>query len=140
MGKELSTLMAPKILLADDEVDLVVSCARYLEQLGYKCLQAFDADRAIGLLTREEPDLVITDLQLPDSSGLEIANHVRQTRPHLPVILISAYDGPGVADAAYHAGASFYMPKPFSLSDLAKATSSALAKRHVKNDHALSLA
>jgi DNA-binding response OmpR family regulator len=123
--------MGAKILMVDDEADLVVSCARYLEQLGYRCFQAFDADRAIGLLVREEPDLVITDLQLPDSSGLEIANHVRQTRPHIPVILISAYDGPGVAAAAYHAGASFYIPKPFSLRALANATRMALAKRRV---------
>lgn len=125
--------MALKILIADDEEDLAATCARFLEQLGYKCLQAFDAGRAVKLLAREEPDLLITDLQLPDDSGLEIARHVRQTRPRLPVVVISAYDGPDVANAAYDAGADFYLPKPFSLSDLAEITNLALGTRRTRS-------
>lgn len=120
--------MALKILIADDEEDLAATCARFLVRLGYKCLQAFDAEHAVELLATEEPDLMITDIQLPDGSGLEIARHVRQTRPYLPVIVITAYDRPGVAKAVHDAGADFYLPKPFSLSDLAEVTNLALGK------------
>ncbi len=123
--------MEKKILVADDEADLVATCVRFLEQLGYRCLKAYDASRAIELVAREEPDLVITDLQLPDRTGLEIAQHIRQTRRRTPVILITAYNDPGVAEAAYEAGANAYLTKPFSLSDLAKAADSALSERQL---------
>lgn len=124
--------MGLKILVVDDEVDLVTTCARFLERLGYRCLKAFSAARAIELLVSEEPDLVMTDLQLPDKSGLEIAHHVRSTRPGVPVILTTAYDVPETADAALQAGATLYMPKPFALNDLAKAIFSMLS--HGKPD------
>jgi CheY-like chemotaxis protein len=123
--------MELKILVADDEADLVATCVRFLEQLGYKCLKAYDAGHAIELVVREEPDLVITDLQLPDQTGFEIARHIRQTRPRTPVIVITAYNEPDVAAAVYDAGASYYLPKPFSLRDLAEAADSALGERRV---------
>lgn len=119
--------MALKILIADDEVDLVDACARFLEPRGYRCLKAYNATRAIELLAREEPDLMITDFQLPDRNGLEIAHHIHQTRPHVPVIMITAYDWPEMAAAAYEAGVSFYVPKPFTLSELARTANLALS-------------
>lgn len=121
--------MELKILLADDEPDLVATCVRFLEQLGYKCLKAYDASHAIELVAREEPDLVITDLQLPDQSGLDITRHIHQTRPRTPVIVITAYNEPEIAAAVHEAGARIFLPKPFSLRDLAKAADSALSER-----------
>lgn len=123
--------MEKKILMADDEADLVATCVRFLERLGYRCLKAYDASHAIELVAREEPDLVITDLQLPDTTGLEIARHVRQTHRRTPVILITAYNEPGVEEEAYEAGANVYLTKPFSLSDLAKAADWALGERQL---------
>jgi len=123
-----STVMEKKVLMADDEADLVITCARFLEQLGYRCLRAYDASRAIELLAREEPDLVITDFQLPDRTGIEIARHIRQTHRRTPVILITAYNEPGLAEAACEAGADVYLTKPFSLGDLAKAADRALGQ------------
>ncbi len=123
--------MEKKILVADDETDLVATCVRFFERLGYRCLKAYDAARAIELVAREEPDLVITDLQLPDRTGLEIALQIRQTHRRTPVILITAYNEPGVEEAAYAAGANAYLTKPFSLNDLARAADSMLGERHL---------
>ncbi len=117
-----------KILLVDDEPELVASCARFLERLGHSCLSAYDGARAMTLLEQEVPDLVITDLQLPEHDGFEVARRVRQALPQTPVILITAYSRAATAEAAYAAGASAYLPKPFSLADLSRAIDSALAR------------
>jgi CheY-like chemotaxis protein len=117
---------ALKILLVDDESELVATCVRFLEWLGHSCLSAYDGAQAMVLAAREKPDLVVTDLQLPEHDGFEVTRSVRQWLPQTPVILITAYNTPGMAEAAYRAGASVYLPKPFSLIDLRKAIGSAL--------------
>lgn len=107
-----------KILLVDDEPELVASCARFLDRLGHICLKAYGGAQAIALAEQEQPDLVVTDLQLPEHDGFEVTRRVRQALPQTPVILITAYNRPATADAAYAAGANAYLPKPFSLGDL----------------------
>ena len=66
-----------KILIVDDERDLVDAYVRLLERSGHRCVGAFDASEAIRIIDAESPDLVITDLSLPDISGIEIIRHVR---------------------------------------------------------------
>lgn len=117
-----------KILLVDDEPELVATCARFLERLGHSCLSAYDGARAIELAAQQSPDLVVTDLQLPEHDGLEVTRRVREALPRTPVILITAYNRPTTAEAAFGAGASAYLPKPFSLADLRRAIDFALAR------------
>lgn len=83
---------ALKILLVDDEQELVATCVRFLERLGHNCLSAYDGAQAIALAARERPDLVVTDLQLPEHDGFEVTRSVRQALPRTPVILITSYN------------------------------------------------
>src|ERR1039458_10277841 len=69
-----------KILIVDDERDLVDAYVRLLERSGYRCTGAFDANQAIQMIDAESPDLVITDLSLPDNSGVEIVRRVDRKR------------------------------------------------------------
>ena len=66
-----------KILIVDDERDLVDAYVRLLERAGHRCVGAFDAREAIELIDSDPPDLVLTDLSLPDSNGLEVIRHAR---------------------------------------------------------------
>jgi CheY-like chemotaxis protein len=106
--------MSPRILVADDEPDLVVNCERLLQREGYSCLQAHTGPEAIQLIDQEHPDLVVTDLRLPGAGGLTVARHARSRVPPIPVILITAYDSPQARLAAKESGIGGYLAKPFS--------------------------
>ncbi len=120
--------MMSRVLIVDDEPDLVETCARLLSRLGNDCLTACTAPQAIGLIDRERPDLVVTDLNLPERDGLEVVRHARQTSPPTPVILITAYHSSDTIRAAQDAGATGYLSKPFSTGELAHAVELALTK------------
>jgi CheY-like chemotaxis protein len=106
--------MSRTILVVDDEPDLVVNCERLLQREGHSCLQAHTGLDAIGLIDRERPDLVVTDLRLPGAGGLTVARHARSRVPPIPVILITAYDSPQARIAAKESGVAGYLAKPFS--------------------------
>lgn len=83
-----------KILIVDDERDLVDAYVRLLERSGYRCAGAFDASQALQIIDAEPPDLVITDLSLPDSSGIDIIRRVRAKLPVAPIIVMSGHNSP----------------------------------------------
>lgn len=109
-----------KALVVDDEADLVQALAEFLERLGHDCLIAMGARQAIDSVDQNRPDLVLTDLRLPDGDGFDIIQHVRRILPQTSVILMTAYDEPGMEKAALRAGAAAYLRKPFALAALAK--------------------
>jgi two-component system response regulator PilR (NtrC family) len=119
-----------KILVIDDEVDLVETYARLLEHLGYSCQKAYDRPQAIELIDAAEPALVLTDLRLPSGDGFEIVKYVRTKWPDTPIIVMTAYHNDETAEAANAAGAFAYLRKPFSNTELAQAIHRALAASH----------
>ena len=116
----------PKILLVDDEADLCDTCERLLARLGFRCLTADNAPRAIAMLDSEMPDLVVTDLNLPIGDGFEVLRHARMHSPAIPVIIITAYDTAENAAWARAVGVRDYLRKPFSNHDLTEAIRRAL--------------
>jgi DNA-binding response OmpR family regulator len=117
-----------KILIVDDERDLVDAYVRLLERSGHRCVAAFDAKEAIQIIDAESPDLVITDLSLPDSSGIEIIRHVRAKSPSTPIIVMSGHNTPELNEAAHAAGANISLLKPVSIAMLRRVIVEALAR------------
>ena len=117
-----------KILIVDDERDLVDAYVRLLDRSGYRCAGAFDANQALQMIDAEPPDLVITDLSLPDNIGVEIVRRVRAKLPVAPIIVMSGHNTPGLHEAAREAGANLSMLKPVSITDLRRAIGQALAR------------
>ena len=117
-----------KILIVDDERDLVDAYVRLLERSGHRCLAAFDANEAIQLIDRESPDLVITDLSLPDTSGIEIVRHARAKSPATPIIVMSGHNTPELNHEAEAAGANLHLLKPVSIAELRRVITDALAQ------------
>lgn len=109
---------AAKILLVDDEVDLVETYRRLLQILGYSCTTAHDGVQAIQLAEKQKPSLVITDLTMPVMDGFELIRWLHSRWPDLPVIAMTAFHTPQTQHAAIAAGASAYLRKPFSNSEL----------------------
>ncbi|MGH7923689.1 MAG: response regulator [Candidatus Binatus sp.] len=117
-----------RILIVDDERDLVDAYVRLLERAGHRCFAAFDANEAIQIIDAESPDLVITDLSLPDTSGIEIVRHARTISKTMPVIVMSGHNTPELNEAAHAAGANMTLLKPVSIAELRRVIVEALAK------------
>ena len=114
------------ILIVDDERDLVDAYVRLLERAGHRCFGAFDANEAIQLIDAESLDLVITDLSLPDTSGIEVVRHLRSKSKDTPVIVMSGHNTPELNEAAHAAGASMSLLKPVSIAVLRRVIAEAL--------------
>ncbi|MGC1677887.1 MAG: response regulator [Candidatus Binataceae bacterium] len=110
--------MASTILIVDDEADLVDSYARMLARSGYCCLPAFNGEQAMALFDREHPDLIVTDLNLPAASGIEVIRHAHETSPSTPIIAITGHSAARMTDAAQRAGANVCLQKPVELAEL----------------------
>src|SRR5262245_58125535 len=105
------------VLVVDDEPidrDVVV---RYLEQEGYRTLQAGDGESARSLLERETPSLVVLDLMLPGTDGLQLCRWIR-SRSELPVIMVTALGEVSDRLVGLEVGADDYLTKPFSPREL----------------------
>ncbi len=127
--------MPQKILVVDDEPDLVVAYERLLRRLGYLCLSASTAADALAVIDRERPDLVVTDLRLPGADGFAVIRHAHRQTPPIPAILITAYDSQHARGAAIDSGATAYLAKPFHNSVFIEAVQQALARDSTRGAH-----
>ncbi|MBF0284193.1 MAG: sigma-54-dependent Fis family transcriptional regulator [Magnetococcales bacterium] len=106
------------LLIVDDERNLRELLALSLSQEGHRVMKAAHGTEALRLLDEQPCDLVITDLKLPDMSGLEVLRHARRAAPERPVLLITAYASTETAVTAIKEGAFEYLEKPFRMEDL----------------------
>jgi CheY-like chemotaxis protein len=114
------------LLVVDDEADMLENIARILGRNRYRCLQATSAQAALGLLEREHPDLLLTDLRMPGTDGLALLRQVRRLSPGLPVVIITAFATDAGAREAREAGAAGYLAKPFTARELLLAIDQAI--------------
>ena len=107
-----------KILVVDDDPGIRASLSVLLQSWGFEALQAPDAAEAEKLVQRQEPDIVITDLIMPETSGLELLKKLKAGDPHRPVLLVTAQGSIDIAVEAMKQGARDFLTKP--LTDLPK--------------------
>jgi two-component system nitrogen regulation response regulator GlnG len=104
-----------RVWLVDDDASICWILERALRKDGM-APRAFDGvASALDALDSDAPDVLVTDIRMPDRSGLELLRKVRETRPDLPVIVMTAYSNLCNAVSAYEGGAFEYLPKPFDL-------------------------
>jgi DNA-binding response OmpR family regulator len=106
------------ILVVDDEAIVRDVVVRYLRRDGFETLEAADGDAARALLLRERPDLVVLDVMLPGTDGLELCRWIRG-RSELPVILLTARGEESDRIVGLELGADDYVTKPVSPRELA---------------------
>ena len=121
----------PRVLVVDDEPDMVDNCVRILRRAGYRCLSTTDPHRALTLLESERPDLLLTDLKMPEVDGLTLLRRAHELDPALPVIMITAFATIESAVAAIKDGAFDYLPKNFSVDELTLVVERALRQRRL---------
>lgn len=122
----------PKILVVDDEPVVCELASAVLQKERFTPVVAYDGRTAMEKIRRECPDMVLLDLRLPDSAGLELLGRIRVHDEDLPVVVITGYaDIPGAVDAI-RAGAHDYLAKPFSREVLLRAVRRALTERQLR--------
>ncbi|HSV17126.1 MAG TPA: sigma-54 dependent transcriptional regulator [Casimicrobiaceae bacterium] len=108
----------PKVLVVDDEPDLLELLELTLTRMGLDTTRAETVGDAIRLLDREPFDLCLTDMRLPDGEGLRVVEHINQRGLDVPVAVITAFGSAENAVAALKAGAFDYLAKPVALEQL----------------------
>ena len=109
--------VAARILIVDDEPNIIGAVAPLLRARGYDVLSAMTGRAALEAIDRDKPDLIVLDLGLPDIDGVEVCRRVRQTSS-VPILVLSARAGERDKVSALDAGADDYVTKPFGAEEL----------------------
>jgi two-component system response regulator PfeR len=107
----------PRILAVEDDPLLAAHLAGHLGRRGFAVTLRHDGDEVVDLVRSQEFDLILMDIMLPGSSGLEVLSELRQ-RQRLPVILMSALGAEQDRIIGFSQGADDYLPKPFSMLEM----------------------
>ncbi len=105
-----------RILLVDDDKEVVRLMRAYLQQAQYKVSTAYDGQTAVHLIRHEKPDLILLDLMLPDLDGYDITRIVRRdpSLQHIPIIMLTARVGDTDKIVGLELGADDYVTKPYN--------------------------
>ncbi|MGA3210983.1 MAG: response regulator transcription factor [Terriglobales bacterium] len=116
-----------RILVVDDETQITRVLRTALSAQGYGMRSAGDGDEALEVMKEWSPDLVITDLGMPNMDGLELCRHIR-AKSAVPIIVLSVRGQETMKIAALDAGADDYVTKPFSVNELLARVRAALRR------------
>ncbi len=120
-----------KILVIDDEEDMLSGCKKILEAHGHSPITESDSARALQMLNEEEYDIILCDLLMPDVDGMKILDHVQKIWPATPVVIFSAYGTIDRAVTAMKAGAFDFIEKPFDTQHVNLVIEKALRQRNL---------
>jgi two-component system nitrogen regulation response regulator GlnG len=123
-----------KILLVDDDAAIRMVVTEALKRDGHEVRTAGSVAEQVALLESFVPDVLITDVVLPDGNGLDLVPTILAQRPDLPVIVLSAQNTLTTAVRATEQGAFEYLPKPFDLDELTRAVRDGLARSHGRDE------
>ncbi len=119
MAEEKSAAKGQRVLIVDDDHEIVESVRYALEANGFEVLVARDGNQGLAMAEREDPDLVVLDMMMPKRSGFLVLEKLRRTRPvPLRVIMITANEGSRHKAYAEMLGVDDYIRKPFAMDRL----------------------
>ena len=116
-----------RILIVDDEDSLLITLVANLELEGFDVTGATDASEALRLLGAEHFDLVLTDIQMPGMSGVDLFRAIRRQHPDMPVLLMTAFAAETLVEQAVQEGVFAVLPKPFDIEHVVFALTRALS-------------
>ena len=139
-GAESDGLGPARVLVVDDEPSVVEVFREFLSGEGYALSVALSGEEAVRLIPEIKPDLVLTDINLPGLSGLEVMRFAKRVDPEVAVIVVTGYASASTAIDALREGAYDYVTKPFDLDDVQQIVERGIANRRLKaiNRHLVS--
>jgi len=120
---------ATRVLIVDDDRDISSLLSALMNKEGLTNMMAPDGETALRMVPLARPDMMLVDVKMPGIDGMEVLKRVKETNPHLPVVLITAYAEIPASVAAMRAGAFDYLAKPFDHSEVIRVVRAALAER-----------
>ena len=117
------------VLLVDDEEQVRRLLHKVLDRQGYRCIVAGSYDEAVQRMSEQSFDLILTDMDMPGRTGLDLLMKVSTEQPEMGSILITGFDDPGVAATALELGANAYLVKPFESNEFLVSVASAMRRR-----------
>lgn len=109
-----------KILVIDDEAEILGVLSDFLSARGYSVVTAMDGEEGVQKFDSESPDLVMCDIKMPRKDGFQFLKEIRTSRKWVPVIIISALTEPANILKGYDFQADYYLTKPLDLNELLK--------------------
>lgn len=110
--------MPPKILIADDNPNILSFVQPALEREGYSVFTANDGAEALYQWESQHPALIILDIEMPDPNGLAVCRKIRDAGDGVPIIFLTVRDSVSDLELGFSLGASDYVPKPFDIREL----------------------
>lgn len=107
----------PKILIVDDEEEIVALVKRYAQREGYETMCAYDGAKAIEICKTEDPDMIIMDVMMPETDGFHACKEIRKMKD-IPVLMLSARGTEYDKLFGFEVGVDDYLTKPFSPKEL----------------------
>jgi DNA-binding NtrC family response regulator len=126
-----------KILFVDDEKSILELLKKVFIKKGYSVKTSISAAKAFELIDENDFDLILTDIRLPQKSGMDILKYVMKKKPEIPVIMMTAYGTIKQAVEAFKIGAVDYVVKPFDIEELKIVVAHGLEKRKLKEENIL---
>jgi DNA-binding response OmpR family regulator len=124
-------MAAPRVLLVDDNERLLETASRDLAARGYEVVTASDGEEALSLVRVKTPDVVVTDIIMPNLDGWSFLREFRAMdgTASVPVIVLTRLDPEDYRISSFSLGADDFLPKPFKTADLADRIAAALDRR-----------
>jgi DNA-binding response OmpR family regulator len=107
-----------KILIVDDDIDIVEIVRTMLEGQGWKVTTAYSGEEALRSVSAEHPDLILLDIMMPRMTGMQVLQEVRAIAPEAKIIMITAFGDVSSYLDSVELGALEYVNKPFEPSEL----------------------
>ena len=126
------------VWIVDDDRSIRWVLEKALQQEGMNTVSFENADTVMTRLSREQPDVLISDIRMPGTSGLELLAKLREQFPRLPVIIMTAHSDLDSAVASYQGGAFEYLPKPFDVDEAVSLVKRAF--QHAQEQNGLNVA
>lgn len=120
------------VLIVEDERATRDLLADVLGLADYTCWTAADAAEARELMGAHDVQLVLTDMNMPGESGLDLIRYVREHHPHIALLMVTGFDDAGLAEIALDSGAYGYVIKPFTANEILIAVANALRRRELE--------
>jgi DNA-binding response OmpR family regulator len=123
--------MSPKILVADDEPNILISLEYLLKREGYTVLTARDGEQALEVISRELPELVLLDVMMPKKTGFEVCQEVRgnESLQAVKILMLTAKGRDTDVAKGMALGADAYMTKPFATRELVEKVAEMLSRK-----------
>ncbi len=124
-----------KILIVDDERDIVKALTIRLQSKGYQTVVAFDGVQGVFMAHKERPHLIILDIRMPAGDGFSVAEKLKESKStcNIPIIFLTGSPEVNAEEKAFAIGARFYIKKPYDPEELLDAIERALRSKHQKS-------